>query len=93
MFDSALMPYLKEAPMLLDLYIYLNYYSYLSSTYQKDFLIKYKELHTQFGSQSSLKHFKQSVKENVKKLVNINPNFLLQFNTDMKNGGIIVSKR
>lgn len=67
-FDYNLLSHFKKSPLMLDLVMYLNYWSYNAMTFDKDLFIPYEELHNQFGTASTLKKFKENLKKSLKSI-------------------------
>lgn len=91
-FDYDIIDSFDSSPMLMDLYIFLNYKAFSASYSKHNIFISYEELFQAFGTFSSFKHFKENIKKNIKKLTQHHKGLILGEDKQAGKDGILISK-
>lgn len=87
-FNNATMNSFSNNPMLMDLYIFLNYKAYCANYSKNNLFVSYQELFEAFGTTASLRKFKENLKKNLKKLYTYHKELIVADNQE----GIMISK-
>ncbi|MGV3279197.1 replication protein RepA [Rickettsiales bacterium LUAb2] len=91
-FDYDIISSFDSSPMLMDLYIFLNYKAYSASYSKNNLFVSYEELYQAFGTFSSLAKFKQNIKQNIKKLTEYHKGLILGEEKKDGKDGVLISK-
>lgn len=91
-FDYDILSSFDSSPMLMDLYIFLNYKAYSASYSKHNIFISYDELYQAFGTSASFYKFKENIKQNIKKLTQHHKGLILGDDKQEGKDGILISK-